>query len=268
MQRIYFGPQDVARIRLRATLGAASETSFAGVLLVRRTENAVFGAWRRRVRVALGPRVPPVTAQDLHAVAVAPYWTGVHKRLEAERDVWARLLLDGVDGLLSALHPRLAWHGNVLVVEDSDGPDIDLDGRGLVIAPTMFLRERVPVRDAAEPVLVCPVGLDPVAAARLWESGGVPEADGSLAALIGRTRAAVLHALTDSDGTGRIGERLGLSSAVVSKHIGVLRDAGLVTSRRRLTAAVHVLTPLGAEVLRGHRPPRVAAVAPRGAITA
>ena len=268
MQRIYFGPDDVARIRLRATIGPAGETLFAAGLLARRTENAVFGAWRRQVRAVLGDRVRPAPPRDFYSAAVAPFWTQVHKRLEDERDVWARLLLDGVDGLLSALHSRLTWRGSALDVEDVDGPDIELAGRGLAIAPTLFLRERIPVRDDAEPVLVCPVTLDPAAAVVLWGTGRASDAEAALAALVGRTRAAVLRALTDSGGTGLLSERLGLSSAVVSKHIGVLRDAGLVTSRRRLTAVVHALTPLGSEVLRGQRPPRVPSAPPRVPITA
>ncbi len=58
-----------------------------------------------------------------------------------------------------------------------------------------------------------------------------------LKALADPTRLAILHAL-DPDGepgersVGELGELVGTSQANVSKHLGVLRHAGLVKSRR------------------------------------
>ena len=58
-----------------------------------------------------------------------------------------------------------------------------------------------------------------------------------LKALADPTRLAILHAL-DPDGTcdercvGELGAIVGTSQANVSKHLGVLRHAGLVTARR------------------------------------
>jgi len=43
--------------------------------------------------------------------------------------------------------------------------------------------------------------------------------------------------------------RLGTSLASISRHAGVLRNAGLVTTRPRGTAVVHTLTRLGAALL-------------------
>ncbi len=43
---------------------------------------------------------------------------------------------------------------------------------------------------------------------------------------------------------------MGISLAAASQHASVLRNAGLITTRRRGSAVLHVLTPLGAELLR------------------
>jgi DNA-binding transcriptional ArsR family regulator len=44
---------------------------------------------------------------------------------------------------------------------------------------------------------------------------------------------------------------VGISLAAASQHASVLRDAGLITTHRQGSAVLHVLTPLGAELLRG-----------------
>jgi len=42
----------------------------------------------------------------------------------------------------------------------------------------------------------------------------------------------------------------GISLAAASQHASVLRDAGLIAGRRQGSAVLHVLTPLGAGLLR------------------
>lgn len=43
---------------------------------------------------------------------------------------------------------------------------------------------------------------------------------------------------------------MGISLAAASQHASVLRGAGLIATRRQGSAVLHVLTPLGAELLQ------------------
>lgn len=79
--------------------------------------------------------------------------------------------------------------------------------------------------------------------ATLWEDA-TPAPD-ALARLLGATRAAVLVNLSAPRSTTELAERLSLSPATTSHHLGALRDAGLVTGRREGRAVLYVRTPLG-----------------------
>ena len=72
----------------------------------------------------------------------------------------------------------------------------------------------------------------------------------ALAALIGRNRAAVLASVGDGCTTTELAGRAGISLAAASQHATVLRDAGLIASRRQGGAVLHVLTPIGMELLQ------------------
>ncbi|WP_018588878.1 ArsR/SmtB family transcription factor [Salinispora arenicola] len=49
--------------------------------------------------------------------------------------------------------------------------------------------------------------------------------------------------------TGSLAQRVGLAPATVSQHLAVLRDAGLVTARRRGREVLYSQTPLAAALL-------------------
>jgi DNA-binding transcriptional ArsR family regulator len=89
--------------------------------------------------------------------------------------------------------------------------------------------------------------LDEVTAAALWDASS--HQDKALGALMGRTRAAILGALTESSTTTQLGRRLGISAAAASQHTTVLREVGLITSRRKLNTVQHSLTSLGSALL-------------------
>jgi Helix-turn-helix domain len=61
---------------------------------------------------------------------------------------------------------------------------------------------------------------------------------------------AQLSAIAQGCTTTELADRVGISLAAASQHASVLRDAGLITTRRQGSAVLHVLTPLGAELLR------------------
>jgi hypothetical protein len=190
-----------------------------------------------------------------HSLAVTPYWSRIQAAVEADRARRARAMLDGgPEGLLASLRPSMRWADGVLEVLDyPDSRELRLDGRGLLLVPSFFCA-RTPVAlldPTLPPVLVYPVdrlgGL-------LGEAGpgagrhpeGTREA---LAALLGRTRAAVLEAADDGCTTGEVARRLRISAAAASQHTTVLRNAGLLVSHRDRNTVLHTLTPLGRAVL-------------------
>lgn len=75
----------------------------------------------------------------------------------------------------------------------------------------------------------------------------------SLAALLGRTRAAALRTIDSGCTTSGLARRLGVSPASASEHATVLREAGLIISRRDRNAVYHTLTPLGHDLLSAGR---------------
>jgi DNA-binding transcriptional ArsR family regulator len=184
------------------------------------------------------------------ALAVDPYWSRIQAAVEADRARRARAMLDGgPEGLLDSLRPSMRWTGEVLEVLDyPDTRDLRLDGRGLLLVPSFFCA-RTPVAlldPTLPPVLVYPVD-------RLGGLAAVLEADDAdrdaLAALIGRTRAAVLAAAENGCTTGEVARRLNISAAAASQHASVLRRSGLLVSHRDRNSVLHTLTPLGRAVL-------------------
>jgi DNA-binding transcriptional ArsR family regulator len=194
--------------------------------------------------------------EHYHREALRPYWARVQSAVEADRTQRARALLNGgVEALLSSLRPVVRWDGAVLEVPNYPAErEIHLGGRGLVLVPSFFCC-RVPVAladPALPPVLVYPVDrLGGLVSGASAESS--TEAPGSgraaLAALLGRTRAAVLEAIDDGCSTGEVARRLMISPGAASQHATVLRNAGLMVSRRDRNTVIHSLTPLGRAIL-------------------
>ncbi|AOS64076.1 ArsR/SmtB family transcription factor [Actinoalloteichus hymeniacidonis] len=190
--------------------------------------------------------------------AILPYWSKMQAHLESERDVRGRMAItNGVETLLSALHPKVSWNSPVLEIASEQDHDVYLDGRGLVLSPSLFLLEKNCVfidseKQSGMPALIFSVQSDPHELSDpfdVWESG-----DRALGALVGATRAAALRALVESGTTGELSDRLGISLSGASKHATVLRKAGLIITSRNRATALHTLTPLGMALLQ--RSPR------------
>ncbi|TDB75787.1 helix-turn-helix domain-containing protein [Micromonospora sp. KC723] len=190
------------------------------------------------------------------SVALEPYWGRIRAAVEADRTRRARALLDGgVEGLLAGLRPTVRWESDRLEIHDyPNSRELHLEGRGLLLVPSFFCA-RTPVAlldPALPPVLVYPVdrlgGLVPAAGAGTGPAGEETGRE-ALAALIGRTRAAVLEASDDGCTTGEMARRLAISAAAASQHAAVLRKAGLLVSQRDRNRVLHTLTPLGRAML-------------------
>jgi DNA-binding transcriptional ArsR family regulator len=182
----------------------------------------------------------------LHDGLLVPHWTEIRSCVDSDRMVRVRAGGDGgAHGLLNSLRPVLRWEPPILSARYPVDQDLHLLGRGLRLVPSYFCWETpvVLADPSLPPVVVYPVSHDPA-----WARQAP-----NLVALLGRTRSAVLHAVSDASTGRELSERLGISAPAVSRHTAVLRDAGLITSRRHATVVLHALTPLGAALLDGTR---------------
>lgn len=193
---------------------------------------------------------------DYHQVAVAPYWSRIRTVLDNERavrlDVMAR---QGLGAMLAGLAPTLRWKSSVLEVPDGGlapqaNRDVRLGGRGLILAPSLFEADPglfMPWNDTA-PILMYPISFDALAALQLWQDPSEP-AGRALATLLGTTRAAALRVVADGCTTSELARRLNISPGGASQHATVLRESGLVTSRRHRNTVQHTITKLGTDLL-------------------
>lgn len=179
-----------------------------------------------------------------HSAVIAPHHDRMRAAFDSERATLGRAVLDGgVDGLLSGLGPGLRWRAPVLEVDYFGDRDLHLNGRGLRLVPSYFCRY-LPVAFAdpeREPALFYPLSHSGTGAA----PGGA-----SLDALLGQTRAAALRVAGAGATTTELARALDVSPATASYHTSVLREAGLIFSRRRSNTVLHTLTPTGAALLR------------------
>lgn len=184
-----------------------------------------------------------------HDTAIAPYRDRIQARVEAERYARARAVVErGTEGMLRGLGPALQWRRPVLHTVYPEDRDLHLGGRGLLLVPSYFCwGNPVTFGDTTlEPVLVYGLDHEPYGAELPDHFAG----GATLAALLGRTRAAVLRATAAGATTGELARAVGVSAASASQHTTTLRDAGLIVSHRHSNSVLHTLTPVGAALLR------------------
>ncbi|MFE2407645.1 ArsR/SmtB family transcription factor [Kitasatospora sp. NPDC059408] len=190
----------------------------------------------------------------VHDVLLAPYRAPAEDLLAADRAARGRDLLEGgVQRLFNQLLPsRIRWEAPVLSVKMFSGLDEDmhLDGRGLLLIPSAFVTGAAVVfpEGRPQPVLLYPAH-QPDAVRPLGSASAPTSA--ALTALLGRTRAAVLLAIAEQDGctTGAIASAVRISAASASEHATVLRAAGLISTLRDRTTAIHSPTTAGLTLL-------------------
>ncbi|MGP3914715.1 winged helix-turn-helix domain-containing protein [Nonomuraea sp. 10N515B] len=129
--------------------------------------------------------------------------------------------------------------------------DIHLHGRGLLLVPSVFGFAAPALDPYAEPqpMLTYPAGLEqqsralPLGAPPAQPTS--PGASSSLASVLGRTRAAMLHAIAEHPAwsTKELAARIGIAPASASEHTTSLREAGLVHTVRNRNTVVAVFAP-------------------------
>jgi DNA-binding transcriptional ArsR family regulator len=177
---------------------------------------------------------------------VAPFWPRISAQLDADIAYHSRLLAEGgLEGLVPALHRRLSWHGDTLRLEFRDEVHHAMAGTGLVLIPSAFMCAGPALSVKELPMIVYPmrgVGV-------LWDEPG--PAPGALGRLLGHNRARLLADLAEPASTTALARRHGLSPSTVSAHLTLLREAGLVGSRRSRHQVLYERTPLGSALLEG-----------------
>ncbi|MEV5964166.1 helix-turn-helix domain-containing protein [Kribbella sp. NPDC051952] len=188
-----------------------------------------------------------------HDAAIAPYWKSIGTHVSADHAHRGEALArHGVDRLLSSLHPRVRWVAPVLQVLDMNDRDLYLDGRGIELQPSAFCWQ-VPtkLRDPElKPILVYPIQHAP----GILRQASMDSAASSdpLGSLLGATRAAALEAAVAGCTTTELAKRCKISPAAASHQATVLREAGLITTRRDGASVRHEITQLGIWLLSGY----------------
>jgi DNA-binding transcriptional ArsR family regulator len=187
--------------------------------------------------------------REYWARTLAAHWPRIRSVLDGDLLYRAReMTLGGARRLFDDIDPTVNWRDDILWLEKSVTAEIDLDGQGLLLVPSVFVWPRVlAVTDRRwQPALIYPargVGL-------LWERHSIagPEA---LDALLGRVRSALFAALDRPRSTTELARVLEISAGSASQHLRVLRVAGLVTRHRTGRVVLYMRTALGDDLLRG-----------------
>jgi DNA-binding transcriptional ArsR family regulator len=211
-------------------------------------------------RLALHSRVPswarPLAEGDVgflarlgtslrsyHESVVEPGGGPIQRAVDADRALRARAFVDnGIEGVFAGIG---RWQSPVLEVDFGVDHDLHLEGRGLRLVPSYFCRGTA---DSLADPDMRPVLIYPIARESFWADTS-PRTEHALDALIGTTRATVLRAIGDGGTTTELARRAKTSPASISRHTAVLREAGLITTRRDGTAVVHTLSRLGCDLL-------------------
>ncbi|CAM5330646.1 ArsR family transcriptional regulator OS=Streptomyces alboniger OX=132473 GN=CP975_34895 PE=4 SV=1 [Streptomyces alboniger] len=182
-----------------------------------------------------------------HQQLIAPLWNRIGAAVAADTALRTRALADGgIRALFGSLRPMAVWEPPVLTVDYPIDRDLFLYGRGLLLVPSYFCWKR-PItlaEDHLQPVLIYPVAKPPASSVA---------SRASLTRLLGSARAALLHGLAARAcaSTSEVADATGLSLPSVSQQLAILRDGGLVASRRDGKRVLHAVTPLGRRVLNG-----------------
>jgi DNA-binding transcriptional ArsR family regulator len=235
-----------------------------GLELLRATPPAVMRSELRRVLQAHSSAVPTwvhnlaegyreerelveTAVRACHDLFVAPL--RVQYEQAFRQDIATRLpdlCHGGIASVLTKLHPQIRFRDDAVVeFPHPRDQEMRLHGQGIELMPSAAWRGAPMLtfthNQPGRLLLIYPLALNTAITTRSGNDG--------LARLLGGTRAAVLRQLRVSATTGMLAARLRISAASVSEHTAVLRDAGLVDSRRTGRSVHHMLTQLGHALL-------------------
>ncbi|MFI1335827.1 ArsR family transcriptional regulator [Streptomyces sp. NPDC020845] len=187
-----------------------------------------------------------------HEDVLAGSWDRIRAGFDAER-AWRIQLLagQGIRATLASLSRGARWRGTTLEFDSPDDVEITLDGQGVTLLPSVFWTGRPLVGRYAQGTFLIYPAVTPLP---LLDD---PTTTSALAALLGRTRAALLEQLTRPRTTTDLARDLGVAKSSVSEHTKTLRDAHLITAQRDGKTVWHSCTPLGLSLVTNswHRKP-------------
>ncbi|MGL5857772.1 MAG: ArsR/SmtB family transcription factor [Angustibacter sp.] len=184
-------------------------------------------------------------------LALRPHWNRVRSSLQA--DVHHRMRVmerAGAEAVLSSLNQRIIWQDERLQVSSSYDFTAHLDGRGMVLVPSVFCGAEVLTMLPPDQSMVVYPQPD---IAKLWTTSTGPQAS-PLAALIGQVRAEILQTLHQPRSTSDLASEVGVTPGAVSQHLGVLSQAGLVSKRRVGRRVLYTRTSSGESLVHSAQP--------------
>lgn len=190
-----------------------------------------------------------------HEGAIAPVWDSLSEVVRADRQLRAQQMADGgLESMLAGI-PGCRWRAPVLEIENYTDAEVRLEGRGLLLQPSYFCEPDTPLKlcdPGPEPMLTYPTA-KPATGLTISADSAEPagQLDQPVVALLGRTRAKALAAVRSGCSTSELARRCEISVGSASQQASILREAGLVTTRREGTSVRHEVTTLGAQVLSG-----------------
>jgi DNA-binding transcriptional ArsR family regulator len=177
---------------------------------------------------------------------LAPHWPRLQSLLDRDIAYRARRLADsGLVGLLDDLHPDVRFRDGAVQVDwrrRGNSQERDVSGAGLVLMPSAFVwpRPRAILDRPWQPTVVYPVrGID-----ELWRSRRV-DVPVALAGVLGASRARLLVDLGEPADTSTLALRHDMAASAVSRHLHVLRRAGLLVAHRDRRRVLYRRTALG-----------------------
>ncbi|GAA1937333.1 ArsR/SmtB family transcription factor [Kitasatospora viridis] len=191
-----------------------------------------------------------------HAALVESDWTQLCSGFAADLAWRGHVQREhGLRGMLAGLYPGSRWDGSTLEIAVDRQLEVRLEGGGVLLLPSaQWSGEPLcgPLPDGS--LLLLYPALTPLAC--LAEDAPAPGADPDepLAALLGRTRSAVLRLALIEPTTGQLAQQLGISAATASEHARALRRAGLLATVRTGRSVRHSCTQLGHRLLTASRP--------------
>jgi DNA-binding transcriptional ArsR family regulator len=181
------------------------------------------------------------------------WWPRVQSILEADLAHRGRVLAEqGAGVLFAGLDARLSWTGSHLRLSTRDftvpapWTDVAIEGRGMVLLPTIFARGAQPLIDPSRP----PVLMYPARGRATLSEEPPPVTGDALVRLLGRPRARLLLLLAEPASTTELAHRLGVTASAVSQHLTILYDAGLLNRTRSGRIVRYARTRLGDELCR------------------
>ncbi|MBE2269864.1 MAG: winged helix-turn-helix transcriptional regulator [Anaerolinea sp.] len=184
--------------------------------------------------------------------ALQPHWDRITQRLEGDILLHARkMALHGTPAMLNDLTDTVSYQDEHLMLQKSEcvhqQTEYALDGRGLVLAPTVF-KYACGVSWQIVPEYT-PMVIYGAHGSGLWHGEPLPNPEKELVLAFGDARARVLLAVQTPAPTSELARRLHMTSGAVSQQLKRLRGAGLVSTQRQGYFVYYALTERGQKLI-------------------